>query len=201
MIKDYSTLPGNERRAAKKLAKELMRSVTPDAQIQRVTGTVRGALLTAFMKPENVEAVLIYDDGRGNWWGDLVVRQGSGFTQYGIHEDSPVKSYDEALQFLKCEIAQIKSNIEEDPIVRRYRGNGIDPAEVHYLSVIHPDVGCRWIVSIWNADITEGAKTFEALFSEHKEPLDYVAPQLLLGIPREYVTGSYFLVPRDLAGR
>jgi len=198
MNKDYYDLPPKDRRAAKELAKELLRSVAPRSQTGRATGSVRGALLTAVMKPENVEAVLIYDDGQGNWWGDLVLRHASGITQYGIHEESPVKSYGEALDFIKSEVAHIKSKIEEHPIAQQCRQMGIDPAEVHLLSVIHPDVGCRWIVSIGNAEITEGAKTFEVLFSEHKEPLAYIARQLLLGIPREYITDSYFLVPREL---
>ena len=127
MLVSYETLSRNERRAANKLAKKLLRCVTPNTSIRRVTGTIRGALLTCFMKPQNVEAVLIYDDGQGNWWGDLVLRHGSDFTQYGIHEDSPVNSYDEALRFIKCEIAQIKSNVEKDLIVQRIRRAGIDP--------------------------------------------------------------------------
>ena len=80
MIVLYETLPQQDRRAAEKLAKKLLRT-TPAAPRREFSGTVRDALDTAFIKAENVVAALVYDQGNGTWWSDVVFRKG----KYKLH--------------------------------------------------------------------------------------------------------------------
>ena len=51
--------------------------------------SIRGALTTAFMKPENVIGALVYTDGNGNWWGDVVLNKGEKYLQMGSEEEAP----------------------------------------------------------------------------------------------------------------
>ena len=83
---DYRSLSRHDRRAAKKLAKELLRTV-PAAQEPDGPRSIRGALSTAFMKPENVIGALVYSDGNGNWWGDVVFNKGEKCFQMGTQEE------------------------------------------------------------------------------------------------------------------
>ena len=81
---DYRSLSRHERRAAKKLAKELLRTVpAAEKPISEEQCSIRGALSTAFMKPENVIGALVYTDGNGNWWGDVVFNKGEKCFQIG----------------------------------------------------------------------------------------------------------------------
>ena len=83
---NYGSLSRHERRAAKKLAKQLLRTV-PAAKSQKGPCSIRGALSTAFMKPENVIGALVYSDGNGNWWGDVVFNKGEKYFQIGTQEE------------------------------------------------------------------------------------------------------------------
>lgn len=56
---NYKDLSRHDRRAARRLAKELLRTV-PAAQEPDEPRSIRGALSTAFMKPENVIGALVY---------------------------------------------------------------------------------------------------------------------------------------------
>jgi|ERR1700683_5138358 len=123
-IVDYETLPRPERRTAQKLAEELLRTV-PAASEPGVSTSLRGALCTAFMKPENVVAALVYDDGHGNWWGDVVLRTAQGMCQMGTTECHPRHSQQEALDDVKGQIANIKA-VREHPLVTRLRANGLN---------------------------------------------------------------------------
>ena len=81
---DYRSLSRHDRRAAKKLAKELLRTVpAAEKPISEEQCSIRGALSTAFMKPENVIGALVYSDGNGNWWGDVVFNKGEKCFQIG----------------------------------------------------------------------------------------------------------------------
>ena len=62
---DYGSLSRHNRRAAKNLAKELLRTV-PAAQEAAGPCSIRGKLSTAFMKPENVIGALVYTDRRAS---------------------------------------------------------------------------------------------------------------------------------------
>ena len=122
---DYTTLSRHERRAAKKLAKELLRTVpAAEKPISEEHCSIRGALSTAFMKPENVIAVLVYTDGNGNWWGDVVFNKGEKCVQIGSQEEAPLQSYDEALEHVKAVIAYIKA-MREHPFVQELRERGM----------------------------------------------------------------------------
>ena len=71
------------------------------------------------MKPENVIGALVYGDGNGNWCGDVVFNKGKKQVQTGTHE-SPARSYDEALGYVKSMIAYIKA-MRENPLVQELR--------------------------------------------------------------------------------
>jgi hypothetical protein len=104
---------------------------------------IRGALSTAFMKPENVIGALVYTDGNGNWWGDVVLNKGRDkYCQMGSEEEAPLQSYDDALEHVKAVIASIKA-MREHPLVQEFRRNGIDPERVELLRVGHEKFGHR----------------------------------------------------------
>ena len=104
MLKYGSLLKTQDvRRAAKKLAKQLLRTV-PAAQKPSEAVSIRGALSTAFMKPENVVGALVYTDGNGHWWGDVVLKKGGKYVM-GTPEEAPLQSYDHALEYVKDLIA------------------------------------------------------------------------------------------------
>jgi hypothetical protein len=145
VIVQYQTLPRQQRRAARKLAKQLLRTTLPVATEGRFGHTIRGALNTAFMKPENVVAVFTYDDGNGNWWGDVVLRKGQGTYQIGVAEDSPYRSREEALAHVEKLIGRIKA-MREDPLVAEFRNSGINVQTIELLRVQHKRFGCGWIV-------------------------------------------------------
>ena len=125
---NYTSLSRHDRRAAKNLAKELLRTV-PAAQEAAGPCSIRGKLSTAFMKPENVIAVLVYTDGNGNWWGDVVLNKGEKCVQIGSQEEAPLQSYDEALGYVKSMMAYIKAMCEH-PFVQELREKGCDPEQV-----------------------------------------------------------------------
>ena len=92
MLKPYQTLSRVEQRAAKKLAKELLRTVpaaapTPPEELDQLS--IRGQLATAYMKPANVVAALVYTDGAGHWWDDVVLKKGHGTTSIGVSRENP----------------------------------------------------------------------------------------------------------------
>ena len=64
MIVLHETLPQQDRRAAEKRAKKLLRT-TPAAPRRKFSGTVRDALDTAYKKPKNVVCgALTYNQSR-----------------------------------------------------------------------------------------------------------------------------------------
>jgi hypothetical protein len=131
----YGSLSRHDRRAAKKLAKELLRTV-PAAQKAEEPNSVRGKLSTAFMKPENVIGALVYTDRKGNWWGDVVFNKGEKCVQIGVQEGAPARSYDDALEVVKSMIAYVKS-MREHPLVQDFREKGCDPERVELLRIGH----------------------------------------------------------------
>lgn len=140
IILQYRDMSRKERRAAKKLAKELLWTV-PAAETPAAMGTLRGAFASAFMKPENVVGAMIYGDSYGHWWGDIVLKKGHRILQMGSSEREPPRSRDQALE---C-IASIKA-MQEDPIIQRIREMGMDPALLELLRVDHQELGRRWIL-------------------------------------------------------
>jgi hypothetical protein len=145
VLVQYQTLPRQQRRAAQKLAKQLLRTTLPVPTEGRFGQNIRGALSTAYMKPENVVAVFTYDDGNGNWWGDVVLRKGQGTYQIGVAEESPYGSRAEALAHVERLIGKIKA-MREDPLVAVFRQNGIDVESIEMLRVRHKQFGWRFIV-------------------------------------------------------
>ena len=103
----YENLPQRDRRAAEKLAKTLLRNtrVGPKSEF---SGTLRDALDTAFMKPENVVAALVYDEGNGFWRSDVVFQKG----KYNVQRGISCGSRQQALSCLESQIANIKATCE-----------------------------------------------------------------------------------------
>ena len=161
MFLEYQTLSRQERRAARKLAKELLRTV-PAAQEPFEFGSMRGKLTTAFLKPKNVVAVITHDDGDKNWWGGVVLRKGQGVVQIGVPESKPCRSKEEALNELKHLIAGIKA-MREHPLVTKLRDDGIDPESIELLRVHHKRFGCRYIMRT----VKEIASEFETFGRTH----------------------------------
>ena len=156
---NYGSLSRHERWAAKRLAKELLHTV-PAAQEPEEPRSIRGALSTAFMKPENVISALVYSDGNGNWWGDVVLRKGEKCFQMGTPEQAPARSYDDALGHVKATIANIKA-MREHPLVQEFREKGLDPERVELLRVQHERFGHRWVL-LDDSQIWTGAEAFVA---------------------------------------
>jgi hypothetical protein len=144
VILDYRYLSRQERRAARKLAKKLLRSVPP-AELPNVPD-FRAALMTAFMKPENVVAAFVCGDDDGHWWANIVLDTGRNrLVQLGSLEHAPLHSDEQAFQALEHGIALIKAT-REDSIVQRVRDMGIDPTSLRLLRVHHQEFGCRWVL-------------------------------------------------------
>jgi hypothetical protein len=114
----------------------------PAAQKPSEATSIRGALSTGFVKPENVIGALVYTDGNGNWWGDVVLNKGEKYLQMGSEDEAPLQSYDDALEHVKAVIASIKA-MREHPLVQEFRRNGIDPERVELLRVGHEKFGHR----------------------------------------------------------
>ena len=133
----------------KKLAKELLRTV-PAAQKPSKAVSIRGALITAFMKPENVIGALVYTDGNGNWWGDVVLNKGKKYLQMGSEEEAPLRSYDDAYEHVKAVIAAIKAQREHPLVEEFFRKNGFDPERVELLASDTKSSatdGCLWMTT------------------------------------------------------
>ena len=192
---DYGSLSRHERRAAKKLAKELLRTV-PAAQEPEGPRSIRGALSTAFMKPENVIGALVYTDGNGNWWGDVVFNKGEKCFQMGTQEEAPARSYDDALGYVKAVIAYVKA-MREHPLVQEFRERGFDPERVELLRVGHEKFGHRWVL----LDDTRILKASEAFaeFVERKGVVDKLeeARTVILQTAPQFATDPVFLGPSD----
>jgi hypothetical protein len=193
---NYTSLSRNDRRAAKKLAKQLLRTV-PAAQEADGPCSIRGALSTAFMKPKNVIAVLVHSDGNGNWWGDVVLNKGEKCVQISSQEEAPLQSYDEALEHVKAVIAYIKA-MREHPFVQELREEGCDPEQVELLRVGHAKFGHRWVI-MDDDQIRTGAEAFAA-YVEDKFPsvvdkLEQARKVILEAAPR-FAT-DMFLHPSD----
>ena len=195
---DYTTLSRHERRAAKKLAKELLRTVpAAEKPISEEQCSIRGALSTAFMKPENVIAVLVYSDGNGNWWGDVVLNKGEKCFQMGSQEEAPLQSYDEALEHVKAVIAYIKA-MREHPFVQELREKGCDPEQVELLRVGHAKFGHRWVI-MDDDQIRTGAEAFvEYVKDKMPAVVDAVeqARKVILEAAPKFAT-DMFLHPSD----
>jgi hypothetical protein len=136
----YELLPQEDRRAAEKRAKRLLRT-TPAAPKREFVGTVRDALDTSFLKAENVVAALVYEAGNGTWQSDIVFRRGKHKFQRGVS----CGSKQQALSCLKSQIAEIKAT-REHPLVADVRKMGIvDYDACLWLGVRHKQFGCRYV--------------------------------------------------------
>ena len=192
---DYGSLSRHERRTAKKLAKELLRTVpAAEKPMSEEQCSLRGAVSTAFMKPENVIGALVYSDGNGNWWGDVVFKKGEKRFQIGTQQEAPARSYDEALGYVKSMIAYVKA-MREDPLVQEFRERGFDPERVELLRVGHERFGHRWVL-LDDRRILLASEAF-AKFVERKGVVDKLeeARKVILQTAPQFATNPVFLLP------
>ena len=146
----YERLPRRDRRAAEKLAKKLLRN-TPIGPKSEFSDTLRDALDTAFMKPENVVAALVYDEGNGSWRSDVVFQKG----KYNVQRGISCGSRQQALSCLESQIANIKATCEH-PAVAVYRRRGVEPNGVQLLGVRHKQFGYRYVERYMDEIQSEG---------------------------------------------
>jgi hypothetical protein len=193
---NYLSLPRHDRRAAKKLAKQLLRTV-PAAQKAEEPSSVRGKLNTAFMKPKNVIGAFVYSDGNGNWWGDVVFRKGEKCSQIGSAEDSPAQPPENALEDIKAVIAMEKA-MREHPFVGELRAKGCDPEQVELLRVGHASLGHRWVI-MDEEQIQTGAEAYVTYLQEklpNANKIEHARTFVLQTAPR-FATGPMFLNLED----
>lgn len=194
-IVNYELLPRPERRAAQKFAKQLLRRVPP-AKDAPIFTSPRGALSTAFVKPENVIAALIYSDGDGNWWSDAVLRKGNDIVQMGTNGEMPMKSADEAIEGIKNVFATIKA-MRESPFVQIIRDLGFDPLRVEFLRIQDKDFGCQWLPL--DETQTEPRANAFATFAKAQDSQSIdaleLARSIILREAPKYVTDSDLLLP------
>jgi hypothetical protein len=193
----YANLSRSDRKAARRLAKELLRTV-PAAREGEQPRSVRGALSTVFMKPQNVVGVLVYSDHMGNWWGDVAFRSGSKCYQMGTPEEAPLDSYEDAFEHVKGFIARIKAT-REHPLVGEFRRQGIDPEKAVLMRVRHEAFGHRYALLDGN-EIAEGAERFTSYVEDNfpgvADKLEQARTIVLQMAPR-LATHPEFLQPRD----
>jgi hypothetical protein len=136
MFRDYRTLSKKERRAAKKLANELIVSTAPCGifALEALPEIPNGAVCSAIMQPENIEGILVYSDGGKNWWGDVVFRRGNDYIQIGTPQTKPKSSYEVALEYPRKVISIIKL-IKETGVARELRESGYDPSIFNVLEI------------------------------------------------------------------
>jgi hypothetical protein len=144
MILNYDVLSRRDRQSAKNLAKKLLRT-TPAESETDFGISLRGKLLSPFVKPENVVAAFVYDDGEGNWWGDIVLRKAEGVCQFSVPEREPCRSKEEAFDRLKSLIALVKG-ARGNPVVAELRSRGIDPESIELLRVHNARLGHRYVM-------------------------------------------------------
>jgi hypothetical protein len=135
----YENLPQRDRLAAEKLAETLLRS-TPAGPKSEFSGTLRDALDTVFMKPENVVAAFVYAEGDGSWLSVIVVQKGKHIVQRYITCDSR----EQAFCCLESQIANIKATCEH-PAVADFRRRGVEPNGLVWLGVRHKQFGYRYV--------------------------------------------------------
>jgi hypothetical protein len=147
MLVSYESLSKKQRRAAQKLAKELLRTTPPTDNFDptKFGNTIRGHLSTAYLKPRNVLAAYVYTDDKGHWWGDVVLKKGAGTVTIGVAEDLPCGSYAGALGRIKRNIANIKA-MTEHPVVEQFRRAGYDPEDIALLRVVHRKLGACFVL-------------------------------------------------------
>jgi hypothetical protein len=179
------------------LAKELLRAVPAAAEADGPC-SIRGALCTAFMKPENVIGALVYTDGNGNWWADVVLNKGEKYLQMGSQEEAPLRSYDDALEHVKGVIAYIKA-MREHPLVQEFREKGCDPERVELLRIGHAKFGHRWMI-LDDDQIRTGAEAFVAYVADKfpgaVDTLEKARTVILQTAP-QFATDSAFLGPTE----
>jgi hypothetical protein len=189
----YETLSKAERRSARKLAKELLRTV-PAAENGFTAGSPRGAMHTVYIRPENLVAAFVYDDDCGNWWADIVFRYGGNTLQIGTADGKPARSRDEAFQHLEALIAGIKAT-QEHPLAQKCRELGLAPERIVLIQVGHEKFGYRWL-PLDTQQIPDDADVFADSLQRPQQSFDdklNLARQIVLEMAPLFASDGPFL--------
>ena len=92
------------------------------------------------MKPENVVAAFVYDEGDGSWRSVVVFQKG----KYKVQRCISCDSRQQALSCLESQIAKIKATCEH-PAVADFRRRGVEPNGLVWLGVRHKQFGYRYV--------------------------------------------------------
>jgi 16S rRNA C967 or C1407 C5-methylase (RsmB/RsmF family) len=107
MMFHYFDFSRQQRRDAKKLAKELLRTV-PAAEELSTLHLERPLTNATFFKPKNLLAALVHSEGKDNWRSYVAFKNGTGVST--IRTTPPLQSREEAFELLKGIIATLKTN-------------------------------------------------------------------------------------------
>lgn len=204
---EYQSMSRRQRRDAQKLAKELLQTTPPASEPLEPMSLV-AELATAFMKPENVVAAIVYGDGNGNYFGDVVLKKGTRLLQKGALDGSPLASPEEAFASIRQLLGQIKA-MREHPIVAVFREKWGDPDLVELLRVEHEEFGYRYVYLQQN-QIPEAAKAFASFFELNKDRIVeanngctvdalQLARDEIIDLSPDFASRSYLLGPSDLS--
>jgi hypothetical protein len=84
--------------------------------------------------------VLVYEDGHGTWWSDVVFRKGKHNLQCGIS----CTSEQQAIACLESQIAEIKATREHGAVAEGRR-MGVNYDACLWLGVQHKELGYRYV--------------------------------------------------------
>jgi hypothetical protein len=197
MLRAYVNLPQQDRRAAEKLAKKLLRT-TPAAPQREFSGTVRDALDTGFIKAENVVAALVYEQGDGTWWSDVVFQRGKYKVAHGVQ----CSSKQQALSCLETQIADVKAT-REHPLVADFRSVGVEFEAFLWLGVRHKEFGYKYVqcpideLSIKDLQFRRRHRIFDSMGKAGRRHAAKIARETVLRYARDFGSDDVFLEPPD----
>jgi hypothetical protein len=138
---NYHLLSAPARRAARKLAKKLLKSV-PAEQNEIDAGWLRGVLGSSYMRPENVFAAFTFVDDAAAWHAAVILQKADKLVELNWSSPTGSPCCQQALRDIKRCIAAIKGT-REHPAMQQFRDAGIQPDQLEILDVYHPAFGCR----------------------------------------------------------
>jgi hypothetical protein len=185
---NYESLSLPERKSAQRRAKRLLWTATAIAQ--PTYQPLAKALATAYLKPENVVAVVIHKDPekRNRWYSDIVMRRGDRLVQ--VSEWDWFFSKKDALLAAKRKIGEIKGT-KEHRILKIIRSQGLG----------HDEFGRRLFL-VSEPAIAKGAENFinfvESCYGDLMDKVELARMLLLLGGPYFKADPAFLLAEEDM---
>jgi hypothetical protein len=193
----YESLSPPEQKSAQRRAKRLLRTASTIVQPPE-RPPVEG-LATAYLKPENVMAVLIHQDPVDeSWHSDIVLRRGNRL----VHERAGDGMYSKraAMSAARRRIGEIKGT-EEHRMLPFIRSQGFDPNQVDVLQIDHDEFGCRWFF-LSEPAVAKGAEYFtlfvECCYGDAVDKIEFARTLLLLDGPNFKANPAFLLADDDM---